>query len=108
MIKVGGACMEIVTNQLDGPAGQAAIVCHEKGRRLCTPGEWTLGCRNSQVAALLTGIGQEYEWVDSAIAIDPTGSPGPNIDNVLFLALGGGSCFRARQTPENSKYRCCL
>jgi hypothetical protein len=106
MIKVGGACMEIVTNQFDGPAGQATIVCHQKGRRLCTPGEFRLGC--NLLPTMLTGIGQEYEWVDSAIANDPTGSPGTNIDNVRFLAMGGGSCFRARQTEANSKYRCCL
>jgi hypothetical protein len=107
MIKVGGACMEITTNPIGNPSGQALIDCHQKGRRLCTAGEWRLACRNSALAPMLTGIGQEYEWVDSAVALDPTDDAGVG-DNVGFLALGGGSCFRARQTGANSKYRCCL
>jgi hypothetical protein len=57
---------------------------------------------------MFTGLGHEYEWVDSAIALDPTDDAGVG-DNVGFLSLGGGSCFRARQTQkDNAQYRCCV
>lgn len=108
MIKIGGTCIEVDVVTPPSSFFGAFATCAFRGRRLCTLGEWTFACGSPRISAQLNGLTQNWEWVDTGIAREPSGDGGINPDNFLYLSVGNGSCFAARQVQGNATFRCCL
>jgi hypothetical protein len=105
MIDVGAFCIDR-DNSGFTQFFAAAAECRSRdggasrGRRLCSGGEWYLGC---STGSLLFTSGITDEWVDSWPAIN-----GPLVMNSDPLAPNGPCTFNTNAAVTASRlYRCC-
>jgi hypothetical protein len=99
MVKNGGTCIEAVEDS-NGPEAyvDAARLCRQRGRRLCTYTEWLNACR--LLSAEVMNMTDNAELVDQFYPSD--GGTGPDV-----LIVGNGSCL-ANGTSSGGFFRCCL
>ena len=105
MVDVGAFCIDI-NNRDFTQFFAAAAECRNRdggsgrGRRLCSAGEWHLGCTGG---ALLFPNGTTDEWVDSWPAVN-----GPLVMNSDPLAPNGPCTFNTSAGVTSFRlYRCC-
>lgn len=86
----------------------AISACYNRGRRLCTVFELTIGCQKLGEAG---GFGDEtYEWSHNILGY----SSGPADEPIAsFAAYGGGSCLEmikatAKYPVDLHPFRCCI
>jgi hypothetical protein len=100
MVKSGGTCIETNENgNRNVPFDFAAELCAQRGRRLCTYGEWRRACEH---IATLQNMTDNGELVDQVV---PTLDGGPLEAAVV---VGEGACNAVRIGIANGYFRCCL